>query len=342
MRSPSVVAGQIARITGRRDIRIGDAIGVQPGQAASGQHFAPPTLEAVVVANRPGDRGALYAALRQLAEQDPLIGARQDQSTREISVSLYGEVQKEVIQATLADTFGIGATFRETTTVYIERPLGAGAAAEFMGQDGNRFRASVGLRIEPAEAGTGVRFRLGIELGSLPLAFINAVEESMHHTLRHGLYGWQVTDAVVTLTHSDYTPPPPYGWSKWSSSGADFRNLTSLVLMAALRRAGTVAFEPIHRVRLDVPADVLGSVIAALARLGGSARATHVRGVTGELEGEISAPRIHELQQLLPSLSRGEGLMESTFGHYQQVRGAVPTRQRGDSSSLDGRRGKRS
>ena len=73
---------------------------------------------------RPADQGALRAALGQLAEQDPLINVRQDDVRQEILVSLYGEVQKEVIQATLAADFGIDARFRETTTICIERPAG--------------------------------------------------------------------------------------------------------------------------------------------------------------------------------------------------------------------------
>ena len=155
----------------------------------------------------PPSGSALRAALGQLAEQDPLINVRQDDARQEILVSLYGEVQKEVIQATLAADFGIDASFRETTTICIERPAGSGAAAEFMGEQANPFRATVGLRIVPAPAGSGVRFRLGIERGALPLAFQKAVEETVHQTLREGLRGWQVTDAVVTLTHSGFTPP---------------------------------------------------------------------------------------------------------------------------------------
>ncbi len=37
-------------------------------------------------------------------------------------MSLYGEVQKEVIQATLEREYGIGADFRDTTTICIEWP----------------------------------------------------------------------------------------------------------------------------------------------------------------------------------------------------------------------------
>ena len=183
-------------------------------------------------------RGALRAALGQLAEQDPLINVRQDSARQEILVSLYGEVQKEVIQATLAADFGIDAVFRTITTLCIERPAGPGAAAEFMSEEANPFRATVGLRIVPAQAGSGVRFRLGIERGALPAAFQKAIEETVRQTLQHGLYGWPVTDCTITVTRSGFTPPPPpSGWSKWSSSAGDFRNLTPLVLMSALRRA---------------------------------------------------------------------------------------------------------
>ncbi|MFC7760305.1 hypothetical protein ACFQY4_21455 [Catellatospora bangladeshensis] len=290
----------------------------------------------MVVPGRAADRGALHAALTQLAEQDPLIGLRQtgDPGSPEISVSLYGEVQKEVIQTTLAEEYGIGVSFQETTTIYIERPVGTGVAAEDMGGE-NPFRAGVGLRLAPAEPGTGVRFRLGIELGSLPMAFIKAVEESVHRTLRQGLRGWQVTDCVVTLTRSSYTPPPPYGWSKWSSSAGDFRNLTPLVLMTALREAGTSVHEPVHRVTVELPADAVGAVAPVLAQLGGVPQATTVRGGTAELEVHLPATRVHELQRLLPSLTRGEGSVDGRFDHYRQVRGQAPVRPRADANPLD-------
>ena len=160
----SVAAGQIGKLWGLGDIQIGDAIGMSR-TASERHHFAPPTLETVVVPRRPADRGALHAALAQLAEQDPLINLRQDDLRQEIFVSLYGEVQKEVIQATLANDFDIDVEFRETTTICIERPIGTGAAVEILGKAPNPFLATVGLRIEPAAIDAGVEFRLEVELG---------------------------------------------------------------------------------------------------------------------------------------------------------------------------------
>ena len=333
-----VVAGQIGRLSGLGGIQIGDVLGTGNGPAAApgdGTYFAPPTLETVIVPGRPGDRGALRAALSLLAEQDPLINVRQDGIRQEILVSLYGEVQKEVIQATLADEFGLDVGFRESTTLCIERPSGRGAAAEFMSDEANPFRATAGLRIEPATAGSGVRFRLGIEAGALPVAFQKAVEETVRDTLREGLSGWPVTDAVVTLTHSGYTPPPPFGWSKWSTSAADFRHLTPLVLMTALRRAGTQVYEPIHRLRLDIPADTFGLVLPLLARLAAVPGAPQPRGSSCLVEGDIPAARVHELEQQLPGLTRGEGMLDCAFDRYQVVPGRGPVRPRSGPSPLN-------
>ena len=134
----------------------------------------------MVVPGRPADRGALHVALAQLAEQDPLINLRQDDLRQEISVSLYGEVQKEVIQATLAGRLRHRrhASARRTT-ICIERPVGTGAAVELIDKDPNPFLATVGLRVDPAPVGAGVTFRLEVELGSMPYAFFAAVEETV-------------------------------------------------------------------------------------------------------------------------------------------------------------------
>jgi 2OG-Fe(II) oxygenase superfamily/Elongation factor G, domain IV len=83
--------------------------------------------------------------------------------------------------------------------------------------------------------------------------------------LCEGPFGWRVTDCTVTMTECGYISP--------STTAAHFRKLTPLVLMAALDQAGTVVCEPMIQVSLEIPAETTGSVLAAVARLGGSAGA---------------------------------------------------------------------
>ncbi|MGH9289873.1 MAG: GTP-binding protein [Acidimicrobiales bacterium] len=205
VRRSCAIGGEIAKVWGLAEVRIGDSIGERHGRAGQ-HHFAPPTLEAVVLPD-PQQRRALHTALTQLAEQDPLIGLRLDEVRQELHLSLYGEVQKEVVQATLTDEFGLDVEFQETTPICIERPVGSGEAIERMprGRSAQRpFLAGVGLRVDPTPVRPGVTFRYEIELGSLPAAFTKAIAETVPRALRQGLHGWEVTDCVVTLTRSQY------------------------------------------------------------------------------------------------------------------------------------------
>ena len=124
-----------------------------------------------------------------------------------------------------------------------------------MVERGNPFCATIGFRIEPAACGSGVRYVR--ELGSLPLAFYRAIEETVHETLAQGLSGWEVTDCSVTLTHA--------GFSSVVSTAGDFRKLTPLVLMQALQAAGTEVCEPVEELELEIPEDTFG---AGLRRAG--------------------------------------------------------------------------
>jgi ribosomal protection tetracycline resistance protein len=332
--------GQIARLTGLTGVRIGDTIrppGASQKSASRDTHFfTPPSLETAVVPVRAGDRTGLHATLALLAEQDPLINLRQ--AGQEIFISLYGEVQKEVIEATLADEFGIAVTFRETTTICVERPVGTGESVERINVPPNPFLAGVGLRVEPGPDKEGVRFRLGVSPGAMPPAFFKAVEETVHETLTQGLHGWQVTGCLVTMTHSGYWPRQSHMHAVFdksmSSTAGDFRNLTPLVVMDALSRAGTAVLEPLHQFVLDIPAERTAVTLQALPRLDAVPLRTATRGSSSLIEGEIPAARLRDLERELPTLTAGEGVLETAFDRYRQVRGAVPARRRTDHNPL--------
>jgi ribosomal protection tetracycline resistance protein len=342
VRRDAVSAGQIAMLSGLTGIRVGDLIGAAPDRPVQ-HYFAPPTLETAVVSRDPRGKARLHAALTQLAEQDPLINVRQDDIRQEIYLSLYGEVQKQVIEATLAAEYGLEAGFRGTTPICVERPVRTGTAEELLHGPGNPFLATLGIRIDPGPAGSGIRFVLAVGHQAVPLyiyknmeSFAAAMEQYITGTLRQGLCGWHVTDCVVSLIRSQYSvadgPPSTRGPL---SSVQDFRKLTPLVVMAALRQSGTVVCEPVHRFRLDTPADTLNALLPVLGKLHAVAEVTATRDTWYTLEGDIPVARLHELRQQIPSLTRGDGVVESAFDHYQPVRGPAPVRPRTDDNPLN-------
>ena len=312
-------AGQIGRVSGLGNAVIGDLIGEGAGHDER-VHFAPPTLEARVLPLHKADNAALWTALSQLAEQDPLINLRHDEEAGEIYVSLYGEVQKEVIQSTLALDFGLEVEFLESTVICVERALGSGEGLDELFRGGNPFVATVGLRVEPRPAGTGNSFSLDVSLGLMPTGFYRAIEETVHEVLKQGISGWQVIDCHVTLTQAGQRAP--------MTTAADFRQLTPLVLAAALAEAKTVVCEPISRFHLDLPASMVGTLVTALAQAGAVVTDTAIEDGMARLEGTIAAAMVHGMQQQLPGLTGGAGAMECVFDHYAPVSGPVRSRPR--------------
>ena len=346
-RRDHLVAGEMATVRGLGAVRVGDALGAPPPGHDVTARFPRPTLEAVVFAVRPEEQGSLRAALSQLAEQDPLIDVRQDEFRHDISVSLYGEVQKEVIQATLERDYGIAADFRETTTVCIERPGRIGEAEEIIRartktnitgrsspESTNPFMATLGLRIEPAAFGSGVEVRTDIEPRLVPLylfktpdVFATQLTAYVHEALDEGLAGWQVTDCRVTVTDCGYASP-------YTTSG-DYRRLTELVLATALERAGTWVCEPLAELSLEVPTVAAQGVLSALGRLGGRVTGQFSANGLTRAGAVLPVARVRSLQHQLPGLSMGEGIVETRFGGYQPIGEDPPTKPRSRPSPLD-------
>jgi ribosomal protection tetracycline resistance protein len=318
-------AGHVVVLRGLDAARIGDGFGA--GAAGVAQQFARPSLATVVEPLDERERPALYAALDRLAEQDPLISLRVDDATRELRLSLYGEVQQQVIGSLLEEEYGVAVRFRDTAMICTERLRGTGAAVELIGTDPNPYLATVGLRVDPAPVGSGVDFGLEVELGSMPPAFFTAVETSVRSALLHGNHGWEIPDARVRMTHSGYWARQSHAHGTFdksmSSTAGDFRDLTRVLMARSIARAGTVVCEPIHRFELEVPTDALGPTLALLAQAGGVPLTTEPRAESGSslvVTGDVPADAVHRLTLMLPDVTRGEGVLSSRLDHFRPQR----------------------
>ena len=313
--------GDIAKVSGLVKARVGDQIG-KPDESRRMQSFAPPSMLTLVTASRFAEPGVLYAALTELSEEDPHIDVRRsDDDSRTIAVSLYGEVQRQVLEAMLTERYGLRASFTDVQPMCVERPVGTGSAVhEFIHRGHNTFWATVGLTVGPGEIGSGVDYRLSVGLGDLPLSFYAAIEETVRATLQQGLYGWDVVDIVVRLTKVGYDAP--------HSTAGDFRALTPLVLMRALQQARTQVLEPVDWFQLDTPAPGASAMLSSLAAAGAIPQPPVFRGSTCVIEGSIPSAAVQRFRRILPTLSQGEAVMVTRFHEYRPTSGTPPCRAR--------------
>ncbi|MEB9682743.1 tetracycline resistance protein [Bacillus thuringiensis serovar pingluonsis] len=326
VQTSTVTSGEFCKVWGVSDIKIGDIIGKRTDYIKD-IHFAEPQMEAAIDALPKERIHDLYAALMELCEEDPLIQVWKDDVHNELYIRLFGEVQKEVIETTLFEKYNLQVTFSNTRVVCIEKPIGIGSSVEVMGEKANPFYATVGFKVERGELNSGITYKLGVELGSLPLAFHKAIEDTVFQTLKQGLYGWEVTDISVTLTHTGYASPV--------TTASDFRNLTPLVLMDALKQAETYVYEPVNEFELTVPEHAISTAMYKLAAIPATFAEPIFNNDSYQLTGSLPVAKTEHFKRMLHSFTEGEGIFTTKPAGFTKITAAFPTRKRVDNNPLN-------
>ncbi|WP_318581781.1 GTP-binding protein [Bacillus paranthracis] len=326
VQTSTVPSGEFCKVWGLSDIKIGDIIGARTDYIKD-IHFAEPQMEAAIDAVPKERIHDLYAALMELCEEDPLIKVWKDDVHNELYIRLFGQVQKEVIETTLFEKYNLQVTFSNTRVVCIEKPIGIGISVEVMGEKTNPFYATVGFKVECGELNSGITYTLGVELGSLPLAFHKAIEDTVFQTLKQGLYGWEVTDISVTLTHTGYASPV--------TTASDFRNLTPLVLMDALKKAETYVYEPVNAFELTVPEQAISTAMYKLAAIPATFAEPIFNNDSYQLTGSLPVAKTENFKRMLHSFTEGEGIFTTKPAGFTKLKPPFPTRKRVDYNPLN-------
>lgn len=308
-----VPAGRVCAVTGLSQVLPGSALGAEA-------RLAEPVLVPVLsysVGAAGADATTLVQALRELADEDPLLGVAWHERLQEVHVQLMGEVQREVVARQLLDRFGLEVTFgaggilyRETVTAPVR---GAGHFEPL------RHYAEVQLLVEPAERGAGV------EAGTRALEddldrnwqrlILTHVLEREHPGV---LTGAPLTDVRITLlggrAHLKHT------------EGGDFRQATyraiRQALMTAREQGACQLLEPWYRFRLGVPADKVGRALADLQRMGADFDAPVAEGDRAEIAGSAPASEIGSYALEVSAYSGGRGRLFLEYAGYRPCHNA--------------------
>lgn len=308
-----VPAGRVCAVTGLTQVLPGSALGAE---TRSAEPSLMPVLSYSVSAEH-ADATALVQALRELADEDPLLGVTWHEQLQEVHVQLMGEVQREVVARQLEDRFGLKVTFgaggilyRETVTAPVR---GAGHFEPL------RHYAEVQLLVEPALRGAG------IEAGTRALEddldrnwqrlILTHVLEREHPGV---LLGAPLTDARITLlggrAHLKHT------------EGGDFRQATyraiRQALMTAREQGVCQLLEPWYRFRLGVPSDKVGRALADLQRMGADFDAPSTAGDRAEIAGEAPASEIGSYALEVSAYSSGRGRLFLEYAGYRPCHNA--------------------
>lgn len=301
-------AGSVCAVTGLSHVRPGDALGAEPAPER-------PTLAPVLtygVLTGGADIHAVLSALRELAEEDPMLAVSWDEHLQEIRLRLMGAVQLEVVRDLMARRFGLDIDFGPGSILYketISRPvMGIGHFEPL------RHYAEVHLRLDPAPRGSGVTFGSECSEDVLDrnwqrLILTNAQERELVGVLT----GAPVTDVRITLVggraHLKHT------------EGGDFRQATYRAMRQALMTARELGecmlLEPWYAFELELPTDKVGRAMSDLTRMSARFGSPEQMGDEARLTGEVPASELGDYALQLAEYTSGQGRISLEFSGYE-------------------------
>lgn len=240
-------AGDVVAASGLTQVRPGDMVGEAPEKS---RFLTEPLMASQVRYPESLHSTQVLAALRQLEDEEPMLGVRWNEGTRSIELQVMGRIQLDVIRELMRSRFGMDIDFGPCRVRYqetIARPTWGIGHFEPL-----RHYAEVHLRLEPGEAGSGITFASECHVDDLALSWQRLIETHVFEQTHRGvLTGSPLTDVRVTLlagrAHLKHT------------EGGDFREATYRAIRNALMYGESVLLEPVCRFELRAPADALAA-----------------------------------------------------------------------------------
>ncbi len=309
----SASAGDVVEVYGITSYKAGDCIGTDSDSPCV------PGLSARVIYPDSITTRDMLGKLKLVEDEEPTLTVRYEAATGEISVSVMGTIELEILQQRISERFGIDVSFGDCGVIYketvTEPTVGYGHFEPL------RHYSEVHLRIDPAERGSGISFESECPLNSLSANFQHLVRTHVFEKEHRGvLTGAPLTDVRITLlrgaAHEKHT------------EGGDFREATYRAIRHGLMRASSQLLEPYYRCRFRVDSTHMGRVISDLTRLSGALLSSDNEGQMAVIDARIPISEFTPYQTEFISFTSGRGRVSFSFDGYDICHNEAEVRER--------------
>ena len=323
--------GDIGAVAKLRETRAGDVL------ATKGADVRFPTLElpAPVMAfafepKSKGDEEKAATAIRRLSEEDPTLDVHRDPQTGEQIIAGLSQVHVEVIVDRMKRRFGAEIELHPPQVPYLEtirKP--AKAHGRYKKQTGGRGQfGDCHIEIEPGESGAGLEFVNAIKGGVIPTGFIPAVEKGIEEAMAAGVVaGYPVKDVRVRLYDGQY--------HRVDSSEMAFKIAGSMAFKQAAAEADAYLLEPIVKLTIAVPEDVVGDVIGDLNSRRGRPLGMEPKGSATEIQAEVPMAEVLDYAPDLRAITGGRGDYTMEFERYEELPGHLASKVVAEANAGD-------
>ena len=305
----SVEAGDICAATGLAHAVPGSGLG---SEASGVVPVSSPVLD-YAVWPKAGDAVSLHDALRQLADEDPLLGVSWDEEAQLTRVQLMGVVQLEVIQRRLLEEYSFEVEFGAGSVMYRET---IAEPVEGIGHfEPLRHYAEVHLLLEPLPRGSGIQFGTVCREDDLDRNWQRLIlTNAMERPHRGVLTGSPITDVRITLLGGRAHPK--------HTEGGDFRQATYRAIRQGLMQAQSILLEPLYEFELEVPTAKVGRALSDLQRMSATFDAPLQHGELVTIVGTAPVSEMGEYALDVITYTAGLGCLTLRAGSYDTCHNA--------------------
>jgi len=250
-----------------------------------------------------------------MARSDPSLRVTVDKESGGTLLRGMGELHLQIVLETLKENYDVDAVIGVPQVAY---RAAASRAAEvdhcLRKQTGGPGQmARVRLRLEPAAAGeSGLVFVNAISGGAIPKEFVPAIEKALVAAMADGgPGGCPVLGLRVSLLDGAF--------HEKDSSSLAFAAVTREAFRIGFARAQPILLEPLARVVVTVPEEVLGPVIADLQRRRGQLVATEAVAGAQAVTAEVPLAELFNYVGALRSLCQGRAGFTLELSRYAPV-----------------------
>ena len=275
-------------------------------------HFPKPTLFMSVTSEKKGEEDKVFAGLAKLREEDYTFSVEKNTETGELLLGGQGDIQLEMLVKKVKARYGVDVKLSEPKVAYRETIRGnADAEGKHKKQSGGHGQyGHVKIRFSPCEE--DFVFDEEVVGGAVPKNYFPAVEKGLRECLEHGpLAGYPVVGVKAVLYDGSYHDV--------DSNELSFKMAAAIAYKEGLKNAKPVLLEPVHRLKIAIPADYLGDVMGDINKRRGRIMGTDTEGENSIITAEVPLAEIKEYTMELRSLTRGSGKFVSEFLAYEEV-----------------------
>ncbi|MCB1132946.1 MAG: elongation factor G, partial [Verrucomicrobiae bacterium] len=312
---PSLHAGDIGAVVKLRSTHSGNTLcaAVRPVTLPVVEFPAPNTRGALVAKSR-ADLNKLGEGLAALREEDPTFEYHHDSVIGQTIVSGQGELQLQVMVEELKRRFNVEVELEEPRVSYRTTILGHGESKyRHKKQTGGAGQfAEVWMRIESLPAESGVVFTQSLVGSNVDRVFVPSVEKGVNSACAAGPYGgFPVTDVKIDFYDGKQHPV--------DSKDIAFQIAGKAAFNEAFLMAKPKLLEPVMELRIKVPSDAVGGVLADLSSRRGRVMGMESEGRFEVVVAQVPQAELYQYSSQLRAITAGRGRHREKFERYEDV-----------------------